>query len=110
MHSRLENTMQAGTSTGQENDRHFALDLLGLIARVIVAAVAINVVFAAFVLLLAGQAQAATTAAALPQTVAHETETIRMCPVAPAALPDELKLTIIHRFGGPATGDRVREY
>lgn len=102
--------MQAGTTTGQEDDRHFALDLLALIARVIVAAVAINVVFAAFVLLLAGQAQAATTAATLPETSTHARETMRMRPVDPDALSHELKLTIIHRFGSPATGGRVREY
>lgn len=102
--------MQTGTTTGQENDRHFALDLLGLIARVIVAAVAINVVFAAFVLLLAGQAQAATAPAAPPDASTHGTETMRMCPAGTAALPDELKLTIIHRFGGPVPGGRVREY
>lgn len=99
--------MQAGTTTGQENDRHFALDLLGLIARVIVAAVAINVVFAAFVLLLAGQAQAATTPATVPEASADAT---RSCPVGPVALPEELKLTLIHRFGSPVPGSRVREY
>lgn len=93
--------MQAGTTTGQENDRHFVLDLLGLIARVIVAALAVNIVFGAFVLLLAGQAQAAA---------APGNEPTRPCAVDRAALPHELKLAIVHRLGSPAPIALVRTY
>lgn len=43
-------------------ETHFALELLGLIARIIATALAINIVFAGIVLLVAGQAEAAGTA------------------------------------------------
>lgn len=48
-----------GTQT-EGTETHFAIELLGLIARIIATALAINIVFAGIVLLVAGQAEAAS--------------------------------------------------
>lgn len=90
--------MQTDPAT-QQDDRHFAFELIGLIARIIATAIAINVVLGGFVLMLAGQAHAAAT---LTPTVeaAGASHEMRLARPTRAAQVDPLFI-VLHRHSQP---------
>ncbi len=103
--------MQTDTATAPDHDeRHFAIDLLGLIARVVATAVAINIVFAAIVLLLATPAQAAPMPGGVRNPPEFSATPIRACAAEPVALSHENKLALIHRLGHSSPNGLIREH
>lgn len=95
------------TDATQPDDRHFARDLAGLIARVIATAIAINIVLGGLVLMLATPAQAADAATAACDTRPAAQRPTVAAPELAAAI-DPL-LIALHRYarvpchGGVAT-------
>lgn len=82
-------------------DRPFILELFSLIARVFATAVAINIVFAAFVLLVAGNASASGPGAlaGARSIMEHELPPGRDDRCAAMLAPTDLELALLHRIG-----------
>jgi hypothetical protein len=107
MANRTETIMSTATTTltpheqDTTRDRPFIVELFSLIAKVFATAVAINIVFAAFVLLLAGNASAGA-----PDAFAGA-RSVMECELPPgrddrcAAMlaPTDLELALLHRIG-----------
>ena len=98
------NVTHAATHTHAPHSRPFFVELLSLIARVFAVAIAINIVFAAFVLLLAGNAEAGQGPASADAAQAAQ---VKLPPGrnnrCAASLSDPaLDLALFHRLGaGP---------
>ena len=80
--------------------RPFVIDLLSLVARVFATAIAINIVFAAVVLLLASPASAKAPDSPAARAVPASPEHAQRCNAAPAAR--DLTLVMLHRLGSGA--------
>ncbi len=83
-----------------EKPRHFAVELLGLILRIMATALAINIVFAAIVLLLAGQAAAADSPAdaGIASASVHQLPPGRADPACKRPTARDHELMLLHRM------------